>query len=59
MLSGKKAPVILNTSRNYQRELKQLYARRSAIDALIASLVAYDRYKAASAATAGQHRKSA
>jgi hypothetical protein len=58
MLSGKKAPVMLHTARTYEKELKQLYARRSAIDDLIESLVAYDRYRATRSA-AGQQRKSA
>jgi hypothetical protein len=57
MLSGKKTPVLMSTSRNYERELKKLYDRRSAIDELIASLVAYDRYRASGGAA--QQRKSA
>ena len=48
----------LNPIRNYQRELEQLYARRSAIDSLITSLEEYDRYKAAAPTRMGQ-RKSA
>jgi hypothetical protein len=30
---------------DYERQLKYLYARRSAIDALIESLEEYDRYR--------------
>ena len=59
MLSGKNAPVMIDTARNYQNELEVLYARRSAIDALIASLEDYDRYRESKATRAGQQRKSA
>ena len=58
MLSAKKSNVTLNPVRNYDRELDQLYARRSAIDSLIASLEEYDRYRASAPARLGQ-RKSA
>ncbi len=40
---AKKAPVILVPHRSLKRELDYLYARRSAVDALIQSLVDYDR----------------
>jgi hypothetical protein len=59
MLSGKKAPVTINTARNTQAQLDALYARRSAIDDLIASLEAYDRYRAGTPTNSGQQRKSA
>jgi hypothetical protein len=59
MLSGKNAPVMIDTARNYQNELEVLYARRSAIDALIASLEDYDRYRESKSARPGQQRKSA
>lgn len=58
MLSVKKSNVTLNPVRNYERQLEQLYARRSAIDSLIASLEEYDRYRAAAPVRLGQ-RKSA
>lgn len=56
MLSAKKSTVTLNPLRNYKRELDQLYARRSAIDSLIASLEEYDRYKPGSVVRAGQRK---
>ena len=46
MLPQKKAPVVIRSVRNYDRELKSLYARRLALDAVIASLEAYDRHRA-------------
>lgn len=58
MLSVKKSTLTLNPARNYQKELDRLYARRSAIDLLIASLEEYDRYKA-SAPTRLTERKTA
>jgi hypothetical protein len=45
MLATKKAPVNVAQPRGFQKELEHLYARRSAIDALIASLETYDRYR--------------
>jgi hypothetical protein len=59
MLFGKSAPVMIDTARNYQNELEVLYARRSAIDALIASLEDYDRYRETKPSMSGQQRKSA
>jgi hypothetical protein len=59
MLSGKKAPVTMNTARISQTQLEALYARRSAIDDLIASLEAYDRYRANASTSSAQQRKSA
>ena len=56
MLSAKKSTVTLNPVRNYQRELQQLYARRSAIDSLITSLEEYDRYKAAAPTRLGERK---
>jgi hypothetical protein len=41
----KKAPVVNTGTRRYRTELRALYARRSAINALIESLVEYDRYR--------------
>ena len=58
MLPEKKSAVTLHPVRNYDRELEHLYARRSAIDAVIASLEAYDRHRATKAMREGQ-RKSA
>jgi hypothetical protein len=58
MLSGKKAPVMISTARRQKAELEALYARLSAVDQLIESLEAYDRYRA-TMATAGQQRRSA
>jgi hypothetical protein len=46
MRSAKTVPVTLNPVRDYQRDLEFLYARRSAIDAVIASLEEYDRHRA-------------
>ncbi len=57
MLSGKNAPVMIST-RGQKAQLEALYARLSAIDQLIESLQAYDRYRA-TVATAGQQRRSA
>jgi hypothetical protein len=59
MLSGKNAPVMIDTARHYQNELEVLYTRRSAIDALIASLEDYDRYRELQASRSGQQLKSA
>jgi hypothetical protein len=60
MLFGKNAPVMIDTARNYQNELEVLYARRSAIDALIASLEDYDRFRESKPTSRpGQQRKSA
>jgi hypothetical protein len=56
MLSVKKSTMTLNPIRNYQRELDQLYARRTAIDSLISSLEEYDRYKAAAPTRLGQRK---
>ena len=50
---------MMHTAQNYQAQLEALYARRSAIDNLIASLEAYDRYRAAAPTNSGQQRKSA
>ena len=58
MLSGKKAPVMISTARGRKAKLEALYTRLSAIDQLIESLEAYDRYRA-TAATAGQQRRTA
>ena len=48
-MSAKKVPVDSRNawrSKAEQTELEKLYARRSAIDALIESLEEYDRYRA-------------
>jgi hypothetical protein len=51
---------MIDTARNYQNELEVLYARRSAIDALIASLEDYDRFRESKPTSRpGQQRKSA
>jgi hypothetical protein len=57
MLSAKKKTVIIDTVRNYERELEHLYARKSAIDSLIASLEEYNRYRTVK--QADKQRKSA
>jgi hypothetical protein len=44
MTSGKEPSVVTIPSRGYERELEQLYARRSAIDAIIESLEAYVQF---------------
>ena len=59
MLSAKKNPVTFQSPRNYERELEYLYARKSAIDSLIASLEQYDRYREAGPPASGGQRKSA
>jgi hypothetical protein len=63
MFHGKKTAVMIPTDRDYNRELKALYARRSVLDHLIASLEAYDRYRStkatATSAVAGRARRSA
>ena len=46
MTVPRKNPVKVQARENYRRELAHLYARRSAIDTLIASLEIYDRYRA-------------
>jgi hypothetical protein len=47
MFVKKAAPTLSHeATRGYERELQLLYARRSAIDSLIASLQNYDRYRA-------------
>jgi hypothetical protein len=48
MSPEKKSDSTRKPSRDYRRELKYLYARKSAVDAVIESLEAYDRYRAAS-----------
>ena len=45
MLSLKRADVTKDPVPDYERELAILYARRSAIDALIESLEEYDRFR--------------
>jgi hypothetical protein len=40
----KRVPVVLTPTRGFKRELEHLYARRAAIDTLIQSLEAYDRF---------------
>jgi hypothetical protein len=42
----KKSPVVIAPFRVSRKNLEHLYARRSAIDALIQSLEVYDRYRA-------------
>ncbi|HYW47927.1 MAG TPA: hypothetical protein VE959_33985 [Bryobacteraceae bacterium] len=46
MLFEKKAPVTLEPTRSFKKELDYLYARRSAIDGLIQSLEDYTRFRA-------------
>jgi hypothetical protein len=49
---------MMNSSSTQRAQLKALYARLSTIDNLIASLQAYDRYRATTP-TPGQQRRSA
>ena len=58
MSSPNSLPANLNRTRDYKRELDDLYARRIVIDSVITSLEAYDRHRAATAVRDGQ-RKSA
>jgi hypothetical protein len=44
MSPEKRVPVVLTPVRGFKRELEHLYARRTAIDTLIRSLEAYDRF---------------
>jgi hypothetical protein len=48
-MPAKRVPITIDQShlhsKNYRRELEALYARRSAIDALIHSLQNYDRFR--------------
>jgi hypothetical protein len=43
---AKKEPSSSSSNRGYRKELDYLYARKSAIDALIESLEDYDRFRA-------------
>jgi hypothetical protein len=45
MLPAKKPPVMIVPARISSKNLEHLYARRSAIDALIESLQEYDRFR--------------
>lgn len=45
MLPAKKPPVVITRFRSSQKNLQNLYARRSAIDALIHSLEEYNRFR--------------
>jgi hypothetical protein len=45
MLLMKKTPVIIAPPRISRKNLEHLYARRSAIDALIQSLEEYERFR--------------
>lgn len=45
MLPAKKSPVMIASARISRKNLEHLYARRSAIDALIASLQEYNRFR--------------
>ena len=58
MLLGKKVPVTINTTRNFQKELQALYERRHAIDSLIESLQAYDRYRETRSSMPQQRRSA-
>jgi hypothetical protein len=55
---AKKAVDSLSSGRTYRKELEYLYARRTAIDALIQSLADYDRFRARTASQPSK-RKSA
>jgi len=60
-MRANQVPVRINQShlhpKNYRRELEALYARRSAVDALIYSLQNYDRFREQS--RDGKTRKTA
>jgi hypothetical protein len=58
MQCAKTSPVMLNTIRDYRRELEYLYTRRYAIDAVITSLEEYDRHRATTS-TRLRERKTA
>ena len=45
MLLGKKTLVMIVPARSPRKNLEHLYARRSALDALIQSLEEYDRFR--------------
>jgi len=45
MIPRKKVPAVISPSPLSQKQLEDLYARRSAIDALIASLEEYNRFR--------------
>jgi hypothetical protein len=45
MLLGKKTLVMIVPARSSRKNLEHLYARRSALDALIQSLEEYDRFR--------------
>jgi len=47
---AKKVNLFTPQGRTYRRELKYLYARRTAVDALIQTLQDYNRYRAPTAA---------
>jgi hypothetical protein len=55
---AKKALASISSSREFRKELQYLYARRTAVDALIESLQEYDRFRPKSALMT-QKRKSA
>jgi hypothetical protein len=55
---AKKALIAACSSRTYRKELDYLYARRTAVDALIQTLQDYDRFRARTT-THPQKRKSA
>jgi hypothetical protein len=57
MTPARKMPVKFQATQDYRRELALLYARKSALDSLIASLEVYDRYRAP--APASRERKTA
>ncbi len=56
---AKKTPSRRTQAHSYHRELRNLYARRSAIDTLIQSLETYDRFRERTAARSSSGRKSA
>ena len=45
-MTAKKAPMPTSPARAHRKQLQYLYARRSAIDALIQTLQDYDRFRA-------------
>ena len=45
MLASKKAPILEFDNPEYRKQLEELYARRTAITAVIKSLEQYDRFR--------------
>ena len=57
MIPAKKSGQATSPVREYRRKLEYLYARKSAVDQVIASLEAYDRYRAPAAVRVARPHK--